>query len=93
MLIPVVCAVSCGGDDELDPKEACNQMVDAFTNAWVRCNIEVTTARQTWTQAFSSCNPNSVDRARFEQCKADLNSADCASVKNLPASCKGVLAQ
>jgi hypothetical protein len=96
-IVPVLFAVlfvqACGGD-ELDPKEACNQMVDAFTNAWVRCGREATASRQTWTQAFSNCNPNSVDQARFEQCKSDLATADCNVVTSgSPASCKGVLGQ
>jgi hypothetical protein len=93
LLLLVVCVAACG-DDEVDPQEACSQIVDAFTNAWVRCGKDAAMARQRWTQAFSSCNPNSVDRAKFEQCKADLATANCALVTSgSPASCNGVLGQ
>jgi hypothetical protein len=93
LLLPVVFVAACG-DDQVDPQEACNQMVDAFTNAWVRCGKPAAMARQTWTQAFSGCNPNSVDRAKFEQCKSDLATADCNIVTTgSPASCNGVLGQ
>ena len=91
LLLPVVLVAACG-DDEVDPQEACNQIVDAFTNAWVRCGKDPATSRKTWTQAFSGCNPNNVDRAKFEQCKSDLATADCNVVTSgNPASCNGVL--
>lgn len=93
LLLPVVFVAACG-DDELDPKEACNQIVDAFTNAWVRCGRDAAQSRQTWSTAFKDCNPNSVDRAKFEQCKSDLATADCNVVTSgSPASCNGVLGQ
>ena len=91
LLLPVVFVAACG-DDEVDPQEACNQMVDAFTNAWVRCGKDPNTSRQTWTKAFNGCNPNTVDRAKFDQCKSELSTADCNVVTtSAPASCVGVL--
>jgi hypothetical protein len=94
LLLPVVFVAACGGDDEVDPKEACSQMVDAFTNAWVRCGKDPAFSRKTWTDAFSGCNPNSVDRAKLDQCKSDLTTADCNIVTSgSPASCNGVLGQ
>ena len=95
LVLPVTLFAACGNDD-IDPKEACSQMVDAFTNAWVRCERSASTARQTWTTALSSCNPNSVDTAKFEQCKADLASADCAVIKTggyPKGNCDSVLGQ
>jgi hypothetical protein len=91
LLLPVVFVAACG-DDEIDPQEACNQMVDAFTNAWVNCKKDPAVSRQTWTNAFKGCNPSTVDRAKFEQCKSDLATADCNTVTtSVLASCKGVL--
>lgn len=93
LLLPAALGTACGNDS--DPKSACNQLIDAFTNAWVRCNKSPATARQTWTQAFSSCNPSTVDQARVDQCSGELASADCNFINGgrSPASCNGVLGQ
>lgn len=91
-LLLAASVVPACGDDEVDPQEACNQIIDAFTNAWVRCKKDPATSRKTWTDAFSGCNPNTVDRAKFDQCKADLATADCNIVtSSAPGSCVGVL--
>jgi hypothetical protein len=90
----VVLAAGCGSDS--DPKQACNELVDAFSNAWARCGrMTYEAAKQNFSTQFSSCNPSSVDQAKVDQCSADLGTADCAVIKNggTPASCQGVLAQ
>jgi hypothetical protein len=90
LLFPVVFVAACG-DDEIDPQEACSQMIDSFTNAWVRCGKDPAVSRKTWTDAFNGCNPNTVDRAKFDQCKSDLATADCNAVMTVLPSCNGVL--
>lgn len=87
-------AAGCGGDP--DPGEACNQLVEAFSNAWARCGVATyDSAKQTWSQAFSSCAPSNVDQSKVDQCSSELQSADCTLIKGgrSPSDCAGVLAQ
>jgi hypothetical protein len=86
-------AAGCGGDS--DPGQACNQLVEAFSNAWARCGMATyESAKQTWSQAFSGCAPNSVDQGLVDQCSSELQTADCNFIKGgrNPSGCNGVLA-
>jgi hypothetical protein len=85
-------AAACGGDP--DPGEACNQLVDAYSNAWVRCKgVTYDSAKQTWSKAFSSCAPSNVNQGQVDQCSSQLQTADCNLIKNggNPSGCTGVL--
>src|SRR5436190_1892411 len=90
--LAVIVAVACGSDP--DPKEACNQLVDAFAQTWDRCKVEsYDAAKSRFTQAFSSCSPSSVDQGKVDQCSNDLHAADCNVIKggSWPPSCTNAL--